>query len=78
MAMKVLGTVITSSPGPTPDASSASQSASVPLPTPIACSQLQYAAKSSSNPLDKRSAGERPAVDHLLDRRVESRRVSGA
>ena len=36
VAMKVFGTVITSSPGPTPEASRASQRASVPLPTPMA------------------------------------------
>ena len=48
--MNVLGTVITSSPGPMPKARRASQSASVPLPTPTACGQSQYAAKSVSNP----------------------------
>src|SRR5271166_953186 len=47
--MNVFGTVMTSSPGPTPKAKRLSQSASVPLPTPIACGQSQYAAKSASN-----------------------------
>ena len=40
---------MTSSPGPTPQASKASQSASVPLPTPMACRVPQKAANSFSN-----------------------------
>src|SRR5437660_5270717 len=47
--MNVLGTVMTSSPGPMPPAKSDSQRASVPLPTPIACWQSQYDANSCSN-----------------------------
>ena len=42
VAIKVLGTVITSSPGPISRARSASQIADVPLETPIANSQSQY------------------------------------
>ena len=49
VAMKLLGTVMTSSPGPTPRASRLSQRASVPLPTPSACRVWQKAANSVSN-----------------------------
>ncbi|OPY10207.1 MAG: hypothetical protein A4E68_00012 [Syntrophaceae bacterium PtaB.Bin095] len=49
VAMKVFGTVTTSSPGPMPSAMRLSQRASVPFPTPTACLQPQNAAKSFSN-----------------------------
>ena len=49
VAMKVSGTVITSSPGPIPSPSRATQRASVPLPTPAANCVPQNAANSFSN-----------------------------
>ena len=49
VAMKVEGTVITSSASPTPRASRASQMASVPLPTPTAYLEPQKAANDFSN-----------------------------
>src|SRR5437870_6612389 len=49
VAMKVLGTVTTMSPGATPAAISANRSASVPLPTPMQCFVSVNFAKSSSN-----------------------------
>ena len=49
VAMKVFGTVTTSSPGPTPRASSDNHRASVPEPTPTAKRELQKAENSSSN-----------------------------
>src|SRR5688572_26437720 len=57
VAMNVLGTVMTSSPGPTSRASRANQSASVPLPTPLACCTPQNPANSRS----KRSTKLPPA-----------------
>ena len=53
VAMKVLGTVMTSSPGPTPSASSAIQRASVPLPTPTHSVHPQKGAKAFSNSATK-------------------------
>ena len=47
--MNVWVQVMTSSPGPTPQASSASCSASVPLATVRQCGALQNAANSCSN-----------------------------
>ena len=49
VAMKELGTVMTSSPCPMPMARRQSHSASVPLPTPMASLQSQKAANSFSN-----------------------------
>jgi hypothetical protein len=49
VAMNVLATVTTSSPGPTPKASRARVRASVPLATPQACATPQYRANSSSS-----------------------------
>ena len=49
VAKKVLGCVMTSSPGPMPSAIMVSQSASVPLPTPMACFMPVKAANSFSN-----------------------------
>ena len=66
VAMKVLGTVMTSSPGPTPSASRAIQRASVPLPTPTASGQPQKGAKSFSNFCHKGAAGKGGFVDHRL------------
>ena len=48
VAMKVLGTVITSSPSPTPMARRISPRASVPLPTPMAWRTPQNSANSAS------------------------------
>ena len=50
VAMKVLETVTTVSPGFTPEAMSANLRASVPLPTPAQCSAPQKRAKFFSNP----------------------------
>ncbi|MPN47156.1 hypothetical protein SDC9_194756 [bioreactor metagenome] len=49
-AKKVYGVVITSSPGPTPNAFSISIIASVPLATPNACLTPVNSAASFSNP----------------------------
>src|SRR5947208_1452459 len=49
VAMNVLGTVTTTSPGCTPAAIRANRSASVPLPTPTQCVVPQNAANASSN-----------------------------
>ncbi len=51
VAMNVLAGRITSPPGPTPTARSASSSASVPLATPMQCADPTNAAYSSSNRL---------------------------
>ena len=50
VAMKVLGTVTTASPGPTPAAMRAKRRASVPEPTPMQYRLSQKAANSSSKP----------------------------
>ena len=60
--MKVEGTVITSSPGPTPRARSASHNASVPLPTPAAQRVLQKAANSFSKASTKGPPANAPAA----------------
>ena len=59
VAGHVIGVVITSSPGPTPSASSDRCSAAVPLESAIACFAPVYAAKRSSS-----SAVRGPVVSH--------------
>src|SRR6267378_1143615 len=49
VAMNVFGTVITTSPGCTPAATSAKRNASVPLPTPTQCDVPQNFANAVSN-----------------------------
>ena len=53
VAMKLLATVMTSSPLPIPMAFSARKMASVPFPTPMQCFAPQNAAKADSNALTK-------------------------
>src|SRR5437773_2488870 len=64
----VLLTVMTSSPGPTPNASSASQRASVPLATATPCRTRQYFANSRSS-----SATASPRMNRPLSKTRASR-----
>jgi hypothetical protein len=61
VAAKVIGTVITSSPGPIPIASKVSHKASVPLakrmPRAAVCGEIVF------KPLDERTAGKGPGID---------------
>src|SRR5262249_4813043 len=73
VAMNVNGTVITSSPGFTPAASSASVSASVPFPTPMQCAAPQNLANSRS-----KEATSSPRMNDVRDRtRAIAASISG-
>ena len=67
-----LGT-ITSSPGPTPSAISASSSASLPDAQPTACSVPQYSAIAASNFAHAGPCTNAPDFAHLGHRRVDLR-----
>ena len=78
VAKKVNGVVMTSSPGPTSSALSASSSASVPLAQPIAYFVCDSSATSLLELLDRRAEDEQLRVDdahHRGDDFVADRRV---
>ena len=67
VAMKLNGVVMTSSPGPTPCACSATMSAAVPLFTPIACFAPDVARERRFEGFGARPLGEVSAVEHFHD-----------
>ncbi len=71
VAMKVNGTVMTSSPGPTPAASSARCSALVPLLTPMPCGRLTVGGELLLEGRHLAAERELAALQHGEDGRID-------